>query len=60
VLEIGTNDSDGFAFDLTINRDTARYPVVKYPLGDRDRTDLQAVADHFADYVGGLAAGRDL
>jgi hypothetical protein len=32
VLEIGTNDSDGLAFDLGVNRDTARYPVVRYLL----------------------------
>src|SRR5262245_50204752 len=54
VLEIATNDSDGFAFDLSVNRDTARYPVLRYPLGDVDRGEIQVVATHFAELVAAL------
>jgi len=59
VLEIATNDSDGYAFDLAVNRDTARYPIVKYPLGDVDRTDVQVVARDFAGFLSTILSGRE-
>lgn len=57
VLEIATNDSDGYAFDLTVNRDTASYPIVQYPLGDLDRTDVQVCSDDLNDFLENIAFG---
>jgi hypothetical protein len=50
VIEIGTDDSDGYALDLTVYHDTARYPVVRYPLGDRDRSALEIAAKDFGAF----------
>ena len=51
VLEIATDDSDGFAFDLRVNRPKASYPVVSYPLGDRTRDDVELVAEDFRRFL---------
>ncbi len=51
VLEFATDDSDGFAFDLRVNRGAANYPVVSYPLGDTCRDELELVADDFMHFV---------
>jgi len=59
VLEFGTDDGDGFAFDLERHRVTADYAVVKYPLGDITREDVEDVADNFASFVEWLATSRE-
>lgn len=58
VLEFGTDDGDGFAFDLTRDRVTADYRVVKYPLGDTTREDIEEVAESFSSFARNLAATR--
>lgn len=58
-IEFGTNDSDGFAFDLAVNQDTAKYPVLKYPLGSIDRRDTERVASDFAEFLTAVASGRE-
>jgi len=50
-LEFATDDSSGFAFDMTVGRDGASYPVVTYPLGDRTRDDLELVAEEFGKFL---------
>jgi hypothetical protein len=50
-LEFATDDSSGFAFDLTVNVAGASYPVVTYPLGERTRDMLEFVADKFNRFV---------
>jgi len=50
-LEFATDDSSGFAFDLTVGRDGASYPVVTYPLGDTTREDLELVAEEFRQFL---------
>jgi len=59
VLEIANNGSDGYAFDLTVNRDTGRYPVVKYSLGGLDRAFIERAARHFAEFLGIVASGEE-
>jgi SMI1 / KNR4 family (SUKH-1) len=59
VLEIATNDSEGYAFDLTVNRDTARYPIVNYPLGDLDRTEVEVSSIDFTDFLRSIGQGRE-
>ncbi len=51
VLEFATDDSLGFAFDLRVERRSASYPVVSYPLGDTTREDLEFVAETFRQFV---------
>lgn len=53
-LEFGTDDSQGFAFDLSVNRDTGQYPIVSYPLGDTTRMEVQTQANDLAAFLGGL------
>jgi hypothetical protein len=50
-LEFATDDSSGFAFDLTVGRDGASYPIVTYPLGGRTRDDLELVAEEFRRFL---------
>ena len=50
-LEFATDDSSGFAFDLTVNAAAASYPVVTYPLGERTRDMLEFVADKFNRFI---------
>jgi hypothetical protein len=50
-LEFATDDSEGFAFDLTIGRDAAVYPVVSYPLGDTTRDEMDLVAEGFRRFL---------
>jgi hypothetical protein len=40
-LEFATDDSSGFAFDMTFGRGGASYPIVTYPLGDTTRENLE-------------------
>jgi hypothetical protein len=56
-FEFATDDSLGFAFDLSRNKRTATYPVINYPLGETDRTDIQMEA---ADFEGFVAQCLDL
>jgi len=51
VLEFSTDDGDGFAFDVRSNRETATHPVVRYPLGDRERVEVEAVSPDFAAFL---------
>lgn len=51
VLEFATDDSLGFAFDLRVERRSASYPVVSYPLGDTTREDLEFVAESFRQFI---------
>ena len=51
VLEIATDDSDGFAFDLRVKQAEASYPVVSYPLGDTTREAVELVADDFQQFL---------
>ncbi|MFI5091298.1 MAG: SMI1/KNR4 family protein [Terriglobales bacterium] len=51
VLEVGTDDSLGFALDLTRGRHSASYRIVSYPLGDRGREDLEDVALTFNGFI---------
>jgi hypothetical protein len=60
VLEIASGGRDAYGFDLTVNRDSAFYPVVKYPLGERDRTRRRRVSRHFAEFLSQIASGEDL
>ena len=60
VLEIATNDSDGYAFDLAVHRDNARYPVMRYSLGERDRAYIEPVSRHFAEFLALIASGEEL
>ena len=50
-LEFATDDSSGFAFDLTVGRDGASYPVVTYPLGETTREDLELAAEQFRQFL---------
>jgi hypothetical protein len=50
-LEFATDDSSGFAFDMTIGRGGASYPIVMYPLGDATREDLELVAEEFRHFL---------
>jgi hypothetical protein len=59
VLEIATNDSDGYAFDLTMNRDNASYPVVRYSLGEDDRAYIERVSRDFAEFLAIIASGEE-
>jgi hypothetical protein len=49
-LEIATDDSAGFAFDLRVNRNSASYPVITYPLGDNTRDDVELAAEEFRKF----------
>jgi hypothetical protein len=60
VLEIASGDNDAYAFDLTVNRDSSYYPVVKYPLGQRGRKRMRRVSRHFLDFLAMIAAGQEL
>ena len=51
-LEVATNDSEGFALDLDVNRGSADYPVVSYPLGDTTRESTEFVAEGFEEFLG--------
>jgi len=59
VLEIATNDSDGYAFDLTMNRDNASYPVVRYSLGEDNRAYIEHVSRDFAEFLAIIASGEE-
>jgi len=50
-LEVGTDDSLGFAFDLSRGRHSASYPIVSYPLGDLGREELEDVALTFNGFI---------
>lgn len=54
VLEFATDDSDGYAFDLSLRRDTAKYPVVHYPLGETERVDVERIAEGLAAFLTSL------
>jgi hypothetical protein len=51
VLEFCTDDSDGFAFDLTSNRDSCRYPILRYNLGERTRECVERVGDDLLSFI---------
>jgi hypothetical protein len=50
-LEIATDDSAGFAFDFRVNRYSASYPVITYPLGDTTRDDVELAAEEFRQFL---------
>lgn len=50
-IEFATDDSDGYAFDLLVNRGGATYPVVRYPLGDTTREDLELAGVDFRSFI---------
>ena len=50
-LEFATDDSDGFAFDLQVNRGAAAYPVVRYPLGETTRDELELAGSDFCTFI---------
>lgn len=54
VLELATDDNDGYALDLLANRDAAKYPVIRYPLGDRERVAIERVSDDFSAFLASL------
>ena len=54
VLEFATDDGDGYAFDLSLRRDTAKYPVVRYPLGETERVDVERIAEDLATFLTSL------
>lgn len=58
VIEIATNDSDAFAFDVSRNRDNAKYRVVRYPVGAFDRSEIEPVARDFEEFVAGILGGQ--
>jgi len=51
VLEFATDDSTGYAFDLTRNRSSATYPIVSYPLSSRDRAEIEFEAHEFREFL---------
>jgi len=51
VLEFCTDDCDGLAFDLRVNRDTGGYPVIKYPLGDTERQEVERISPDFRAFL---------
>ena len=59
-LEIAAGSGNAYGFDLTVNRDSAYYPVVKYHLGDPDRTRRRRVSRHFAEFLSQIASGEAL
>src|SRR5215467_10080550 len=60
VLEIASGSADAYGFDLSVNRDSAYYPVVKYQLGDPNRTRRRRVSRHFGEFLSQIAAGKEL
>jgi len=58
MLEFATDDSNGFAFDLTVNKDTATYPVTRYPLGDTERVEVEVVARDLAAFLSDIVKNQ--
>jgi hypothetical protein len=50
-LEFSTDESNGFAFDLTSNKDTCRYPILRYPLGETTRDEVECVGDDILSFI---------
>jgi hypothetical protein len=50
-LEFATDDSLGFAFDLSRQKRMASYPVINYPLGETSRSDTECEANDFAGFI---------
>jgi hypothetical protein len=50
-VEVATDDSDGYGFDLLVNRSGASYPVVRYPLGDTTRDELELAGTDFRTFL---------
>jgi hypothetical protein len=51
VIEFATDDSDGFGFDASVRATSAKYPVLRYPLGERTLESTELVADDFLDFL---------
>ena len=51
VLEFATDDSRGYAFDLSKNRSSAAYPVVSFPTSSRDRAEVEFEAVEFLEFL---------
>ena len=57
VLEIATNDCEGYAFDLADNRDTAIYRIVRYDMGETQRENMDTAATNLAEFFAIICLG---